>query len=127
MLVVMVGLKGQLAVALLAGILIGLAVNYAYFVLIKPPSGWHHVISFILASKKTEDLEIIHDVVVDSYPIVYNRSGPEFTISGDFWSIQWETAQYYTSPSYARGDSYLYYSSPSRLWVDKMKGYIRSK
>lgn len=109
--VVVVGLKGQLAVALFAGILLGLVINYGYFVLIKQPSAWHAASSFILASDNSEDLMIVH-----SYPDVYNKTGPQFTVKADFWRIKWETVQYYRNQSkWANLD--LYYVAPSKFWI----------
>ena len=110
--VAVIGLKGQLAVALFAGILLGLVINYGYFMLIKPPSAWHTVSSFILASDNSEDLAI-----VQSYPNVYNKTGPQFTVKADFWRIKWETVQYYKNLSSWWANLDLYYVAPSKFWI----------
>jgi hypothetical protein len=107
-------LRGQVAVVLLMGILIGLVVNYGYFTFVRPPASWHVSADFVVANSNTPGLQIGY-----SYPNVYNTSTPDLVINSDFWRISWKTIPYYKD---ATGIT-LYYAIPGKILVSTSPGF----
>jgi hypothetical protein len=112
--------KVALIVGLLIGALVGSVVGFEVFSVPQKPGSWHEVTSFILNSASGSvpgNWEIAY-----SYPNVYERNGPLFTVNEDFWRIKVETVPYYNYTN--NNDSLIIYYNQFpinniRVWRDQ--------
>ncbi len=116
-------LKHEVAAALLAGVLLGVGVNFAYFTFFRPPSSWHFTTSFLLAGHLMSAYGI---EVASPKPNVYNGSGPWFEIKADLWRITWKTVEYFKNQSSGYRNYFLYFVAPLDIGVRKEGGFYDS-
>jgi hypothetical protein len=109
-----------LIIGLLIGVIVGSAIGFAVFSAPQKQGSWHEVTSFILNSASGSVPGYWETAY--SYPNVYERNGPLFTVNEDFWRIKVETVPYYNYTS--NNDSLIIYYNQFpinliKIWKDQ--------
>jgi len=109
-----------LIIVLLIGVIVGSAVGFAVFSVPQKQGSWHEVTSLILNSASGSVPGYWETAY--SYPNVYERNGPLFTVNRDFWRIKVETVPYYNYTN--NNDSLIIYYNQFpinliKIWKDQ--------
>jgi hypothetical protein len=112
--------KVVLIIGLLIGVIVGSAIGFAVFSVPQKQGSWHEVTSFILNSASGSVPGYWETAY--SYPNVYERNGPLFTVNEDFWRMKVETVPYYNYTN--NNDSLIIYYNEFpinliKIWKDQ--------
>jgi hypothetical protein len=109
-----------LIIGLLIGVIVGSAVGYGIFSVPQKQGSWHEVTNFIVNSASGSVPGYWETAY--SYPNVYERNGPLFSVNADFWRMKVQTIPYY---NYTNNNASLiiYYNqfpiNNIRIWKDQ--------
>ncbi len=110
----------SLIIGLLIGVIVGSAVGYGILSASQKQASWHEVTNFILNSASGSVPGYWETSY--SYPNVFEKNGPLFTVKENFWRMKVQTIPYYNYTN--NNDSLIIYYNQFpinniRIWKDQ--------